>query len=535
MLARGAALRRAEDAGAPRGRASAGDVTRRLQSVSMGSVASGTHLPDERARLSHEPGRLPEPVAAQRTGWIGSVAALFVLAAVTTITSLVFWPGLVNLDTVDEMWQAQSGHYADWHTPVLSAGWHVLILVGLRSPGWVLSGGVLMLLVGLYLNLRVRISRPWALLATVLVFIFPPVLSFGVQLGTDAWFVASILCGFGFASRCYRTRGWSRIVSAVLAVACAFVAQAARPTAAPAVFAMFLSVALVILATRLRGWRRLLGPAMIGAAGAALVFGSVLGLQRFVLRAAETHPEQGTYDYDLVAMSIRENQVLLPVGVYPRQDVAYLREFASTPIGIDPNPLWWGAHAAILIPVEGPQLDSLRRAWIAAIRQHPSAYLRERLKGALWQLAITGEPTYVYYGPPPPQYGLSPTFDSAAYRHVMAYVGVGSTGIATGGPLHRVWVYVFFLITAGVAMLRSRRPADSVLALLSAAVLMYSAEILLLAPQATYRFMYPAVVTGTMVFVILVAVAGRWVLVRSRRSLLLSELAVRRTGQAAKS
>ena len=45
-----------------------------------------------------------------------------------------------------------------------SAAPNVLIAAGLGSPGWVLAGGVLTLLIGLYLVLRVGLPRPLAVL-----------------------------------------------------------------------------------------------------------------------------------------------------------------------------------------------------------------------------------------------------------------------------------------------------------------------------------------------------------------------------------
>jgi hypothetical protein len=464
-----------------------------------------------------------EPAYAGRRGWIGSLAAFLVLAAVAALASAVFWPGNMNLDTLDEFRQAQSSHYTDWHAPVLSAMWHLLMLAGLRSPGWVLAGGVLTLLVGLYLLLRVRLSQPWAVLAAVLVFVFPPILSFDVELGTDAWFASAILCGFGFAARCARTQGGSRIVSAVLAVSCAFVAQAARPTAAPAVLALLCAVGLVTLATRLDGWQRMLGTAAVGIIGTALIFGSVLGLQRFALHATELHAEQNTYEYDLVAMSIRTHQVLLPPDVYPRQDVAYLEEFSSASTVVDISPLLWGPHAVIPIPMEGTKLHSVQHAWLSAIRQHPYEYLRERLHTALWQLTIEGVPEIVFYGAAfpaqPPGSGFSLAFP-ALHSTVMAYVSVGSKSDGTvGGPLQRVWVYVFVLLVGAGISLRTwrRRHTDAVLALLSAALLMYTAEILLVGPGVGYRYMYPVVATGTVLFVILASGAGRWLRDNLRR------------------
>ncbi len=444
------------------------------------------------------------------------LAVMVALAAVTSIISVIFWPGHMDLDTLDEFWQAQGGHYNDWHTPVLSGLWHLLMMVGLRSPGWVLAGGVLTLLVGLYLLLRVLLPRPWAVLLAVLVFVFPPVLGYAVELGTDSWFASSILCAFGFAARSARTSGRSRIVSAILATACAFLAQAARPTTAPAVLALFCALALTMLPASVRGWRRALSTVAVGATATALLVGSVLGVQRFVFHAAQLHVEQGTYAYDLVQLSVREHEVLLPPDVYPRQDLGYLVQFSDV---ISVNQLWYGEHAAIKQPVEGAQLDSLQRAWVDAIQRYPYGYLRMRAATARRQLTVDGPAILVFYGTPtfpaqPTGYGFSPAHPTLD-RKAAAYGSIGTTdGAIHGGLAQRVWMYVLVLVVFAAASFRSRRPTTIVLFFLSAAVLTYITEILLLAPGVTYRYMYPAVPTGTVLFLVLAIGTCGWLWTR---------------------
>jgi hypothetical protein len=460
------------------------------------------------------PARAPVLCAlARQSDRIATLSAALALIAVTALLAMVFWPGHMNLDTLGELKNAQTGRYTDWHSPVWSAIWRVLILIGLRSPGWMMAGSLLMLVVGLYLVLRTRLSRALAVAAAAVIAAFPPVLGWDVEIGTDSWFAAAFLCGFGFAARCARTHGRDRWISAALAVMCALLAQAARPTAAPAVLALLTALALTLLPAAVMGWRR--APAAFGGAAVATVtvVGVVLGVQYGVLRASQVHPEQGTYDYDLVAMSIAQDQVLLPSDVYPKQQVTYLSSHSGTSGDLDISPLLFGAHQAIAIPVEGQELGSLQVAWWAAIRGDPSGYLNERLNSALRQLTVTTAPSAVYYGPPPPGYGFTTGFP-AMEGLGMVLVGAGSAPDATGGPLQRVWVYVLVLVAA--AGLGWRRQPDAILPLLGVAALTYTLVVLLLSPGVTYRYMYPTVTAGTAAAVLLVAATGSWSLSRLR-------------------
>jgi hypothetical protein len=435
------------------------------------------------------------------------------------MVSLVFWPGHMNLDTIGELTDARYQHYTDWHSSIWSALWHQLIVIGLGDPGWMLVGGALTLLTGLYLLLRVGLPRPVALMGAALVFVFPPVLGFDIEIGTDAWFASTILCAFGFAARCARTRGWPQAVSAAGAVAFAFLCQAARPTAAPAILALFFGLAIVVLAPRLRGWRRLFSAAGIGIATTALIAGSIIGLQRAVLHAWEAHPEQITYDYDLVAMSIAEHRVLLPPDSYPLQDLAYLERWVGASGGTDISPLLFGPHATIPVIVQGKAFTALQEAWLTAIRQHPGDYLSVRWHTALWHLTIAGPATFPYYPGPVQGYGFG-FLHPGLHQRAMLYAGAGTTSYLVGGWLQTVWVYVLLLIAgtvaAAVAALRGHR-GYLVLALAGVAMLLYTVEILFLTPGVTYRYMYPPVTTGTLFFVLMTTGAAGWLWSSLRR------------------
>ena len=452
--------------------------------------------------LTTRPGRQP----------LRSLAALVILASVTAFVSASFWPGHVNLNGFGAyLYATNGGPLEDWDSAIWFTIWHGLALLGLGSPGWLLAGLVMMQLVGLYLLLRVRLPRPWAVMGAAAVLVFPPVLTFSIVIGTGTWFVAPILTGFGFACRAARVTGLDRIASVGIVVVCAFLAEAARPISAPAVLLLLCAAAFVVLGPALEGKRRALAAGAAGAVACAVILGSVNELTYRVLHATPTHPELATYEYDLIALSLSEDRVLLPPDIYPRQDVAYLARFGSHRWGfLDETALLWGPEAALPPRVGGAQLQELRQAWVTAIRDHPDIYVRSRMHSAAWQLGIAGPSFGVWYTTPPPEWFGPPPFpDVTRWAQAFTQFGTGTRDPA-GGPLQAVWVYVALLVVGAAAGIRSWRPTDVVVALFALAMLLFAAEVLVVSPGVTYRFMHPPVVAGT-VFAILLAVdAASW-------------------------
>lgn len=453
------------------------------------------------------------PLRAARS----SALALLALVVVTGAVCVAFWPGHMDLDTTDEYYQAQSGHYNDYHTPTLSFLWRGIYLLGLHSPGWVLAGSVFSLLLGIYLLLRVRMSRPTAVVAAALVFAFPPVLGWAVQVGRDAWFTAFLLLGFGLVARASRSTGRLRVALLAGVVVVAFLTDAARQNALPATIVM-LGAATVVLLDRHRTprWRGAVAAGAGVVVGVAL-FAAQIGVVYGALHADGLHPEQNVYIYDLASMSRQENTVLFPRDVYPIQSIAYLK-FWSNPL--DPDALIYGPHAVIDTPLAGPRFDHLAQAWRDAVRTHPRAYLRARASLTIRQLAVNIPANFVYEVPPQPPGWLFTTRFPGLHARVMQYVSVGSTqsgGSVLGGPLQKAWVYVLLLIAACMWLARRRTRDDLLLTLLGVATLLFAAALVVVAPVVMWRYMYPVVVVAVVLVVISGVEIGLALRTRQRR------------------
>ncbi|MBV8463830.1 MAG: hypothetical protein JO368_11080, partial [Acidimicrobiales bacterium] len=174
------------------------------------------------------------------------------MAAVTGLLTAVFWPGSMDPDTLDELHEAASGRYSDWHTPLLSALWRGPYLLGLRSPGFVLFGSLMCLQVGLYLILRVRFGRVWSVALSSACLLFPPITGFAVHNGRDAWFAALLVAAFGLLTRAARTEGRARGWALALSIVASLLVAAARQNAYPTLAVLYAAAAALMIPARVR-------------------------------------------------------------------------------------------------------------------------------------------------------------------------------------------------------------------------------------------------------------------------------------------
>ncbi len=462
----------------------------------MGIIALMQRL-EGRSTADDPPQTLPG--VSGRNAWVAQAGVAGALALVAMLISLVYWPGLLDSDTVGEMQEAATGKFSDWHTPVLEALWRIPILLGLRGTGPILLVGVFTLLLGFYLVLRVRFSRLVSTVIAVLCCMWPPVLTWGVHVGDDAWFAAAILASFGFTARMARTEGRARTVSLVSAVWFAFIASAARHNAIPAVLVLFFVMAGLTTPSHVRRRRIVVGATAVLATASLLLV--QYGLQT-AIGTVSRHPLQSTYEYDLAQLSKQEHRVLFPRAVDPGQSLSAI-EKNTTVYNIDF--LTYTSRAVIHFPVEGSRFAALQKAWEHAAENDPTGYLQERGRLGLWMLSI-GHPSYWLYDPHSAQY--PPKFVA------LNNVGYSYLKAMTHGPYHEFgdfpydgWIYALIVVAGAVVFCRRAR-LERPVAGLCIGILFYTVVLEFSGPGEEYRYIYPMVATGTVVAALLLAVVA---------------------------
>jgi hypothetical protein len=427
------------------------------------------------------------------------VAAAF--SVITAIISIFFWPGQMDPDSVDEITEAATGHFIDWHTPILSALWRIPYLLGITSPGWVLAVGIFTLLVGFYLILRVRFGRLASTCISVACLIWPPVLSWGVHVGRDTWFIGLLMCAFGFAARVVRMGEDQQRFNLICALVCAFLCCATWQIGLVPIFVLFVVLALQILPMRVR--RRSLVALGVGLAMCAGVFVLQIGIEK-ALNTEVTNSQQGTYIYDLGQLSKMNDQVLFPRDMLlPHKDaLAFLK---TIPVG-DVDGIIFGKTAVVAFFVQGAQLSSLQHAWFNAILHHPWDYLKERTD-LLWsQLAISHPSVWTFQYPPDPRQYLP--LANGLQADGLNYLSTFSTGINLYGDiLYTAWFYLVLAVASVPLLWRRAERGARVIAAFALSIVLVETAVFFTVPGLVYRYSYPVVVAGTVLAPVLLP---RW-------------------------
>jgi hypothetical protein len=392
-----------------------------------------------------------------------------------------FWPGMLSRDAAFMWWQARGGTLDTVHSPLLIFVWRGLLWLGDSPwPIFVLHTGMFWAALGL-----IATRLPWrawqAAVFVVLAGLSPPLWVLFSQVGTDAALAAAL----AFAAACLLcardgARGWYAPAALSLCYA-----GAMRLNAWPALLPIMWLLAAALPGSRVPwrrgGWMALLLAAMLLAVGT---------INALAPRQVAVWP--ATAMWDLAAISIAEDRVLLPPGsIGPGMTVDDLaqafRPWTNTT-------LFAQTRAGVRQPFLGPQQAELKRtialAWWRAVRDHPMAYARHRLRTMRALL------------------GTRPQ----AWPRELAYVP-GETQLADNPPLpvrhdawHRFWMQRFehwrstawlaawpWLLLYVPALLfawRERRTAQGGLALaLVTSGVLYALPLCVAAPGAELRYL----------------------------------------------
>lgn len=412
---------------------------------------------------------------------------LVVVCVITAVVVVPIWPGVFTIDSQAMLRDASEGQISDWYSPVLQAFWGLLDTLGF-SPGTMFVVGVAGLTASLLVCFRLGLNRVWAMAATVLTMLFPPVYGLAGWVGRDVWFAAfviGVLAALGWATRRPARLGFPF----ALAFVGAWFAADARQNG----LLIYLVVGAVI------GWtwaasRGHVAARTVGVALLCLVLGvGTMVLARSFIVTRDQRPEDVLYFQDLVAMSLRRNELLVPAQFVKVDDLDEIRAaLTQGQVGAVFN------LVAEMPSVRDPNV--LRSAWLESIREHPLDYIAVR--GTLWlQLmglrsgllsAWFGGSDLLNWDRSPELAQAFPTLTSARYS-VLDTFDDGNRG---PGPLHRPVIFLVAGLFGSVLLI----VAGSAARLFGIATLglqvVFQATLAATAPVVEFRFEYFQVLLG---------------------------------------
>jgi hypothetical protein len=301
--------------------------------------------------------------------------AWFVALAAIVLAALSF-PGELLPDAIEQLRQARSHHYTDWHPPAMAVVWSSLMRAT-HEPGSLLLLHQLLYGAGFALLADAcfrtgRLRQAWAL---ALASCFPVFVFYNRLLLKDVAMASSLLAAAGvlywYAAQGLRRPWWATVIAAVVLAYGVLVRINAVFAFGPLLLLFFERTS------------RLKGPALLGFAMAASVVALPVGdvVNHRVLGAQRLDVMQQLQIYDLMGIEARTGDE----GVWAphRVPLADARHCYS--------PVWWDTFSAWgacvwLRPAMGESgndnppevIEERSRLWRAAILQHPLAYLAHR-------------------------------------------------------------------------------------------------------------------------------------------------------------
>ena len=305
-------------------------------------------------------------------------------AALATYVSLtvLFYPGFLSTDSVGQLLQAREGVLSDNHPPLMAHIWRLFELV-VSGPFPMLLLQLALIVGGVWLVVsRTAVSRTAAApLIIVSTLWMPPVLAVLGVIWKDILMAGFFISGFGVAMRARQLQGATRHRGLLLAVALAWLAVLMRHNAIGGAFGL-LGLVFFVLFEQKVGARRWTWSLVLAGISSLAIFSASGAINA---KLADRHESfwQLLAMYDLSGISKAEKRLVFEDAVASGELDAIFKIANPTYQNIMRA---YSPHYIAPIYTQGvfqrttdpATLESLRNAWLGAIKRHPGAYIDHR-------------------------------------------------------------------------------------------------------------------------------------------------------------
>jgi hypothetical protein len=398
------------------------------------------------------------------------------LAAVWGTFVAYSWPGFMTWDSVNQLAQARSGHYGNWHPPIMARLWSALDAI-VAGPALMLILQTALFALGLYGVLRRYLSARAAALAAAIAFALPPVFAPMSTIWKDSLMAAVLLCavaGLGAASRPARLAAWV-----------GFTVVAALRHDAP-ILIVPITAMVVPYAAHWPVWRRRALGAGLGVAAClagALVNRALTRVDEHPLANMLAMPDLAAVIASADAMTDAEVRELADgVRFAPPRDLqAALRAIDAR--DADYLSLARGDRRVFDLVTSDAEASAMVHAWTRAIAEHPAAYLSVRFERLLRVLGWRGARTLPYVTP------------LGENQYLLEYVGLAHGyspfQLAVARRLSKIsrsivfWPMLYVVLGLGLAAILWRDPLQRGLLV---GALGHELALMFIAPGPEYRY-----------------------------------------------
>lgn len=436
---------------------------------------------------------------------ITELPPLAVLALGWLLVVIYAFPGMMTMDSIQQLHEARKDFYTDGHPPAMAWLWHYVDRV-IAGPFGMLVIQTVAFLAGLYLLLRRVMSPRRAAVAASLLFLFPPVLVPMAVVWKDCLMAGMLVLGTAALLDHRRSLQLLGLAAFVLATAVRYNAPAAT---LPLVVILFTWVPpAATWKARITRYALATGT-WLAVTLAALGIGKALTDQPMhfwhsSLALMDTVGTLANTDGTIPDAELRElfagTEILVDKDIH-----AHLRERYS-PLDFEPlihgDGHLWNVPIAGTEPAPTPKRDAISRMFWTTVTGHFGAYLAHRAATMRYVLALPGGPVYSAVMTHKLQYkGLIAELGvSTKWTGMQSWMQRKAKWLAKKTPLFRPWLY----LVLALALLPLCRGQRDVFAILLSGIGL-EASLFLLAPTPDYRYSHWLVVTTCLAIVMLVA------------------------------
>jgi hypothetical protein len=397
-----------------------------------------------------------------------------------------YYPGSLSNDSITMFQQVTGGYWTNAKPPTMRHLWWVTNQA-ICGPGGILLVHLLAYWGGVLL-IATECAKGAAARSAIVVGLglLPPSFGLLAVIWVDVGMTSFLLLGTGIALHARRRR--PRLLLSLLALAALAFGALLRFNAIAALPPLLLLV--VRGGFRSESPRRNVRALVAAAVLTVVVFGLSIVIQQWGT-SRRMASWAAALVWDLAAITVETQEMWVPdyVLVDPgRQDgVEMVEELFRRSSSVS---LYWGPHVFADFGIDPERLRPLPGDWLAAVRLHPGAYLRHRLRTAAGLLGLWRSVGWGSYFFDTETRGVTDHCAAPASfeRNRLNLAIEGALEVLSRTPVYRLWVYCLLSLGVLAFWLRRRIEGASTAALVAASGLLYLAPQPLIVPSVEFRY-----------------------------------------------
>jgi hypothetical protein len=301
---------------------------------------------------------------------------IYVVCALGFIfTTFSYYPGLMTSDSDHQYLQASSFIFSDWHPPIMSLVWSALLKIVDGPLGLFVLFGLMYW--GSFLSIASSLAMKSKFAAiTLLLFAYSPImLNYMGTIWKDVFVTVFFLLGLALILRSYATQVPLNLFQSFFILLIISIGSLARHNSI--LTGLVLSILCVIYTKTIPTLtiEKIYKKVAIGVLAYIVVLGSTLITVNHITNPKKEYASSSLFVYDLVGISIRANEYLLPKSnLYDVHNIIDCYEDKG----------WDKIYVACPSLLSEIRADGnwqfLGRYWMEAIYKHPVQYLKHRYR-----------------------------------------------------------------------------------------------------------------------------------------------------------